>query len=146
MDATRENGTADTGDVALQRISEREEVLEFCYWYQGEGFGDRFTLDAIGPFVGKPLEEIGAIMEHLVVEGALLRDGSSYRLSDGGRKAGGRLFHDTFAEFQVGTHGECTAGCCESETECDHDGLRWPSTNSQAQEAAKPPARKFRAT
>ena len=128
MDASADISANASGDIALRRIAEREDVLEFCYWYHGEGFGDRFTLEAIGPFLGRTMEEISAIMELLVANGALLRDGASYRLSDGGRKAAGRLFHDTFADFQVGTHGECTAGCCDSETEaeCDHDQLQWP--------------------
>ena len=27
---------------ALDRMIVREDVLQICYWYQGEGFGDRF--------------------------------------------------------------------------------------------------------
>ena len=121
MDATIDNGSAASGDLALRQIAEREEILEICYWYQGEGFGDRFTAQAVSPFLGWGEEKIGAVMTGLAAEGTLLRDGSGYRLSDGGRKTAGRLFHDTFTEFQLGTHGECTAGCCDSEAVCDHD-------------------------
>ena len=121
MDATFDKETAASGDLALRRIAEREEILEICYWYQGEGFGDRFTAQAVSPFLNWGEAKIGAIMAGLAAEGALVSDGPGYRLSDGGRKAAGRLFHDTFTEFQLGTHGECTAGCCDSEAVCDHE-------------------------
>ena len=122
MTAIPKNAAATSGDIALRRIAEREEILEICYWYKGEGFGERFTVTALAPFLAKGQEEIGAIMESLVAEGALLRDGPAYRLSDTGTKAAGRLFHDTFTEFQLGSHGECTAGCCDGDdhSQCSH--------------------------
>ena len=122
MTASPENAAATSGDIALRRIAEREEILEICYWYRGEGFGGRFTVTALAPFLAKGQEEIGAIMESLVSEGALLRDGPAYRLSVTGTKAAGRLFHDTFTEFQLGSHGECTAGCCDGDdhSQCSH--------------------------
>ena len=143
MDAPSGN----SGDAALRRISEREDVLEFCYWYHGEGFGDRFTVEATGPFLGKTADETRAVLELLAADGALLRDGAGYRLSDGGRKTAGRLFHDTFADFQVGTHGECTAGCCDSETEeeCGHDQLTWPVETPLAKGAAGASVGNFKA-
>ena len=79
MTASPENAAATSGDIALRRIAEREEILEICYWYRGEGFGERFTVTALAPFLAKGQEEIGAIMESLVAEGALLRDGPGYR-------------------------------------------------------------------
>jgi len=89
----------------LHRLALREEVLEICYWFQGEGFGDRFTAASLETFLS---------------------------FSDDGRKRAGHLFHETFADFQVGAHGECSAGCCDSEDEGDQK----PS-NSHARVRAK---------
>ena len=30
-------------DSALDRLVNREEVLQICYWCEGEGFGDVFS-------------------------------------------------------------------------------------------------------
>ena len=118
-----------SGEAALRGIAEREEILEICYWYKGEGFGERFTVAALAPFLAKGQAEIGVIIEALVADGALLRDGLGYRLSDTGTKAAGRLFHDTFTEFQLGSHGECTAGCCDGD---DHSQCAHEHTDGQA--------------
>lgn len=123
MGATGDTSNPNLGDVALRGLANREELLEICYWYKGEGFGEHFTVAAFAPFLAKSKEEIGAIMEGLVADGALLRDGAGYKLSETGTKAAGRLFHDTFTDFQLGSHGECTAGCCEGDdhSACDHE-------------------------
>ena len=34
------NNVLALGDVALRGRANREELLEFCYWYKGEGFGE----------------------------------------------------------------------------------------------------------
>jgi len=106
---------------ALSRLARREEILEICYWFQGEGFGDCFTAESIKTFLTCTSEEIIEALEGLVAAGALVRDTAVYRFSSEGKKKAGHLFHEDFAEFQVGTHGECSAGCCESEQEHDHD-------------------------
>ena len=36
---------------ALDRMIVREDVLQICYWYQGEGFGDTFTPKSMMPFL-----------------------------------------------------------------------------------------------
>ena len=33
---------------ALERLVNREEILQICYWYQGEGLGDIYNLLVIG--------------------------------------------------------------------------------------------------
>jgi hypothetical protein len=109
------------GQDAPRRLALREEVLEICYWFQGEGFGDRFTAESLKTFLNGSREEILAALECLAAEGAFIPDGTSYGFSSEGKKRAGRLFHETFTEFQLGTHGECTAGCCDSENECDND-------------------------
>jgi len=109
---------------ALNRLARREEILQICYWFQGEGFGDCFTAESIKTFLTCASEEIVEALEGLVVDGALVRDAAAYRFSSDGKKKAGHLFHESFADFQVGTHGECSAGCCESEEERgrDHTG------------------------
>ena len=52
---TQTSGPAtDGGAVALDRIKRYEEVLEICYWYEGEGLGDSFTPAAVTPFLPLP--------------------------------------------------------------------------------------------
>lgn len=116
----------------LRRLALREEVLEICYWFQGEGFGDHFTAASLETFLSSPRAEIVTALESLAAEGALIQDGAAYRFSADGRKRAAHLFHETFADFQVGTHGECSAGCCDSEDE----GEQKPS-NRHAQFGAK---------
>ena len=45
----------------------------------------------------------------------------TYAFTAPGKRGAGRLFVETFTEFQTGTHGECTAGCCEGDEVCDHE-------------------------
>jgi hypothetical protein len=106
-------------DNMLRRLALREEVLEICYWFQGEGFGDRFTATSLETFLSSPRADIVTALEWLASEGALVQDGATYRFSADGKKRAGHLFHETFADFQVGTHGECSAGCCDSEDKDD---------------------------
>jgi hypothetical protein len=46
---TPERGT--DSPAALERLVRREEVLEICFWFQGEGFGDVFAPAALRPFL-----------------------------------------------------------------------------------------------
>lgn len=105
---------------ALERLRAREEVLQICYWYQGEGFGDRFTPATVQPFLPMDRTALAEILAALAGEGALAQDGDGYRFTAEGKRRAGRLFVDAFAEFQTGTHGECTAGCCDEDGACDH--------------------------
>jgi hypothetical protein len=115
------NKEPESGEDPLRRMNLREDVLEICYWYQGEGFGDRFSAQSLKTFLNSTPDAIVAALERLADEGALMREGASYVFTPEGKKQAGRLFHETFADFQVGTHGECTAGCCESEGDGDQD-------------------------
>lgn len=113
------------GTSAHESLREREEVLEICYWYQGEGFGETFTPQAIGAFLTLPAERIAAILAALEVDGDLVCNGGSYRFADAGKNKASRLFHESFAEFQTPSHYECTAGCCDGDDHsgCDHGPL-----------------------
>lgn len=105
---------------ALDRLIVREDVLQICYWYQGEGFGDTFTPQSMMPFLKNEGDIVIEVMEELEKEGALIKEGDAYRFSDTGKRKAGAMFYDSFTEFQQGAHGECTAGCCEDGEVCDH--------------------------
>lgn len=118
---------------AHEMLRQREEVLEICYWYQGEGFGESFTADAIQSFLPLPRDRIAEILEFHRLEGSLKQEGSAqaggpYTFAEAGRKKASRLFHETFAEFQTPSHYECTAGCCDGDDHsgCDHGPLYSP--------------------
>lgn len=110
------------GSGALEALILREEVLQICFWYQGEGFGDRFTAAAVMPFLQSDPEAVAATLAELAAEGELSVDGAAYRFTEEGRRKAGRMFAETFTDFQMGTHGECNAGCCDGDEVCDHDG------------------------
>ena len=109
-------------EAAHEGLREREEVLEICYWYQGEGFGESFTAQAIAAFLPLSSQRIAEILAALAADGDLTADGAAYRFAEPGRKKASRLFHETFAEFQTPSHYECTAGCCDGDDHsgCDH--------------------------
>ena len=95
----------------------REEVLQICYWYEGEGFGKVFDSSVLAPFLKCGSEAAEAALLDLVKRGFLERAAESpagYRFTGRGRKQGGRLFADDFADYQAAGHGECAAGCCDS--------------------------------
>lgn len=110
------------GTVALLRLKEREEVLQICYWYEGEGLGPTLDADAVLPFMASDADLVRDVFELLVAEGDLERAARGYAFTAAGRKKAARLFADTFTEFQLGAHGECTAGCCDEEADeaCEH--------------------------
>lgn len=103
---------------ALDRLVNREEVLQICYWFQGEGFGEVFDSGALQPFLNSDQSAINATFDELVQQGDLeCVDNSDrkFQFSAAGSKKGGRLFADSFAEFQNAGHGECAAGCCDGD-------------------------------
>lgn len=108
--------------TALDRLVEREEVLQICYWYQGEGFGERFTPQAVLPFLQSDAARVAEVMASLAETGEMAAEGAAYVFTDAGRRKAGRMFFETFTEFQQASHGECNAGCCDGEEICDHPG------------------------
>lgn len=111
----------DAGALALERLKEREDVLEICYWYQGEGLGDVFTPRSVMPFLTGDAEVIADTFERLVAEGAFERRESGYVFTADGKRRSARLFVETFTDFQQGGHGECRAGCCDGDEPCQLD-------------------------
>ena len=106
--------------TALDRMIVREDVLQICYWYQGEGFGDTFTPQSMMPFLKNEGDIVVEVMAELAQEGTLIAEGDAYRFSDSGKRKAGAMFYESCTEFQQGAHGECTAGCCEEGEVCEH--------------------------
>lgn len=116
MSTTASQVTQQTSD--LNRLVNREEVLEICYWYQGEGFGDVYNPERIKPFLHCAPDAIEDSLAELHQQGFMaITTGviTGYRFTESGKKKGGRLFADSFADFQKGSHGECAAGCCDGD-------------------------------
>lgn len=112
------NGEPDAHAAALEQLIDREEVLEICYWYQGEGFGETFTATVLAPFLHCSPSTIETALDALTRLGCLgpvAGQAAAYRLTRSGRQQGGRLFADSFADLQKSAHGECAAGCCDGD-------------------------------
>lgn len=110
--------TAGRKDSALDRMGEREELLQICYWFLGEGLGDVYTPKALAPFMNQQPDLISRSLQELVGLGDLEsadKPLGGYRLTDSGKKKAGRLFADSFSDFQKQGHGECDAGCCDGD-------------------------------
>ena len=105
----------------LNRMIVREDVLQICYWYQGEGFGDRFTPQAMVPFLKNDMKIVAEVMAELADNGTFNRDGDSYCFSEQGKRKAGAMFYENFTEFQLSSHGECNAGCCDGDEVCEHE-------------------------
>lgn len=111
---------------ALDRLVDREEVLQICYWYQGEGLGDIYNPVLLGPFLNRAPDAIEAALQRLAQLGYLepvSLPAPGYRLTADGKKQAGRLFAESFADFQKSGHGECDAGCCDGDdhSKCGDD-------------------------
>ena len=114
------------GGDALDRLVNREEVLEICYWYQGEGFGDIYNAVALESFLNCDAEAIEFALKELAADGCLQPVSGptpGYRFTDKGKRQGGRQFADAFQDYQKQGHGECAAGCCDDDdhTQCGDD-------------------------
>ena len=107
-------------DQALERLRRREEVLEICFWYRGEGFGEVFTAGALKPFLNTPADEVEAALTELVVAGQMQAQARGYAFTDAGRRQAGRMFAESFVDFQRPAHGECEGDCCGEEEDHDH--------------------------
>lgn len=105
-------------ETALDRLVRREEVLEICYWYEGERLGDACTSAALEPFLHCEADVIDLALRELAEAGYVDSpggEGRGYRLTAAGKREAARLFADSFADLQKQGHGECVAGCCEED-------------------------------
>ncbi len=108
---------ASNNNDVLTRLVNREEVLQICYWFKGEGFGERYDPALLRPFLQCDEGAIATALQELVAQGdlQLAQDAPGWTFTDKGRREGGRLFADSFADFQKQGHGECDAGCCDGD-------------------------------
>ena len=113
--ASASSGAAVASDSALARLVNREEVLQICYWYRGEGFGDHYRPAQLRPFLQCDEAAIELALQDLAAQGHLAFEAAGYRFTESGQREAGRLFADGFADFQKQGHGECAAGCCEED-------------------------------
>ena len=108
-------------DQTLERLRCRDEVLEICFWYRGEGFGEVFTPWALMPFLAADDAAVRQALAELARAGLLREQGRGYVFTDDGRRRAGRLFAERFVDFQRPAHGECEGDCCgEDDLDCDH--------------------------
>lgn len=108
---------------ALERMANREEVLQICYWYEGEGFGSAFTASELQAFLNCQPEAVESAFADLEARGRLRAADGGFRFTEEGRREAARLFSETFADFQRPAHGECEAGCCDGDdhSQCGDD-------------------------
>jgi len=115
------NGSDNANPDALDLLMLREEVLQICFWYEGEGFGDQLTPKAVLPFMQANPKQVAKVFDELVLTGEMLAVDQHYAFSDDGKRKAARMFAETFTEFQLASHGECNAGCCDGDEPCTHD-------------------------
>lgn len=106
--------------TALDRLREREDVLQICYWYQGEGLGDTFAPRLVQPFLTSDASLVASAFDALVRDGELEMKGTGYTFTTAGKRKAARMFTETFVDFQQPGHGECQDGCCDGEEPCAH--------------------------
>lgn len=111
---------------AVQRLVNREEVLQICFWLDGEGLASSYEADFIERFIDAQTPEVEAALTELANQGKLVSvagQAGTYRFTDAGRKLAGRLFADGFSDMQKAGHGECAAGCCDGDdhSQCGSD-------------------------
>ncbi len=107
------------GADALERLKEREEILQIGYWYQGEGLGTTLTPQAVLPFLQANPARLAETFEALVESGDLRRLEGGYDFTPEGKRKAARMFTETFTDFQQPGHGECVDGCCDGDEPCE---------------------------
>ncbi len=110
---------ATSGADALERLREREEILQIGYWYQGEGLGTVLTPQAVLPFLQADNSRLADTFEALVESGDLFRSDDGYDFTPIGKRKAARMFTETFTDFQQPGHGECVDGCCDGDEPCE---------------------------
>ena len=89
----------------------RDDILQAMYWMRGEGFGEETDVDSLVSFLALDGDLLRGQLGILVEEGYLEESGGRYRLSELGKKEGGRRFADEFSGLQDTAHGDCGPEC-----------------------------------
>ena len=108
-----------SGADALERLKQREEILQISYWFQGEGLGTTLTPQAVLPFLQADASRLAETFEALVESGDLRRLDAGYDFTPEGKRKAARMFTETFTDFQQPGHGECVDGCCDGDEPCE---------------------------
>ncbi len=58
---------------SVERLKQREEILQICYWYQGEGLGDWFMPQSVMAFLQADAASVAEAFEGLARDGDLHR-------------------------------------------------------------------------
>lgn len=111
----------------VDRLRRRDEILQVLFWLEGEGFLTDMTEEGVARFLPWPARRIRAGLEDLVDTGFAAADDDAgdrraYRLTEVGRREGGRRFVEEFAPMlSRNTHagGECHDPDCA----CHEDPL-----------------------
>jgi hypothetical protein len=106
------------GEQALERLKQREEILQICYWYQGEGLGSTFMPQSVMPFLQADPYHVAETFDELAEAGDFQRGELGYVFTAEGRRKAARMFVETFTDFQQSGHGECQDGCCDGNEPC----------------------------
>src|SRR5262249_33295488 len=138
-DRGRPGAGVDGGATLMDRpgddIARRDELLEFLYWIEGEGFRGAATFESIARFLASSPERIRETLDDLVRRGDVRETAGEFRLSDTGGREAARRFAEEFAPLIAQGHGECNDPNCDchadplSAAEC-HAGHRRRSDES----------------
>lgn len=97
---------------ALRALYWRSEILRVVYWLYGEGLSDVVDVGLIRRYLGVDAhEDLATFLDHLVVEGSLVRDGDWYALSARGRVEGEVELATAFSDLVHPVPGECDEEC-----------------------------------
>lgn len=97
---------------ALDDLFWREEILQVLFWMEGENLAESVGVAQLQSFLNGDSATIRHQLRRCCRQGLLFEDGTDqYRLTDQGRREGGRLFSDAFSKLQKQGHGECSSDC-----------------------------------
>jgi len=96
---------------ALRALFWRQEILQFMFWLNGEGLGERANWRTLERFFG-PESPIGsAYLDRLVDEGFLAKEDGLFKLTDKGVNDGSHVFSEQFADLTRPAPGACGPEC-----------------------------------
>lgn len=96
------------------KVSEVDEILQILFWLQGEGLGDEVAPVELKRWLTLDAEAIGPVLERMARHGLVETvEGGRFRLTDDGRREGGRRFADEFSDMTKPGHGECGDPDCD---------------------------------
>jgi len=96
-------------ELEFRRV--RDDVLQAMYWMHAEGLADAPAAVELVRFLAIEPATLTPVLERMVGDGDLERDGERHRLSERGRGEAKRSFADEFADMTRPGHGECDEDC-----------------------------------